>query len=146
VQITDTNGCDTTLNFNVYEPPPLTVILQGDSEICGGDTAVIIASGGDAYQWSSGDTTDTIMVFPLSTTDYIVTVYDGICFEVDTFNVAITALIPHTQITGDNAICAGDTATLIGNGAGSYLWNTTETSQSIFCLTTGYNNLLACCN
>ncbi len=131
VQITDTNGCDTTLNFNVYEPPPLTVILQGDSEICGGDTAVIIASGGDAYQWSSGDTTDTIMVFPLSTTDYIVTVYDGICFEVDTFNVAITALIPHTQITGDNAICAGDTATLIGNGAGSYLWNTTETSQSI---------------
>lgn len=38
---------------------------------------------------------------------------------------------PPVEITGDNAICTGESTTLTASGSGPYLWSTGETTQSI---------------
>ena len=58
VSITDANGCDTTLTFNIAEPPPLQAIpAQTDvscSGACDGTASVSVSGGtpGYTYAWS----------------------------------------------------------------------------------------------
>jgi len=42
--------------------------------MCIGEDAVLIASGGGTYSWPGGETTESITVTPMTTTEYVVTV------------------------------------------------------------------------
>ncbi len=63
--VTDDNGCDTTLNFIIDEPPPLEAIPSQTDVTCGGlcdGTATVAVSGGTpdyTYAWSDGQATAT---------------------------------------------------------------------------------------
>ncbi|MCU0346285.1 MAG: hypothetical protein MUC59_05060, partial [Saprospiraceae bacterium] len=83
------------------------------------------------FLWSTTETSASIDVSPTASASYSVTVTDGNgCTDTESFNVAVNAL-PTASITGDDAICASEMATLTATGGTVFLWSTTETSASI---------------
>ncbi len=122
------NGCSRTSNpVNVTVNPVLVAYISNDTSICAGDTVTLAAWGGDFYNWSSGQTTDTIIDVPLTTKTYSVTVSTGgSCSTVK--NVTVTVrLLPNAFISvsgGVSSICQGQTATMTANSAAglSYQW------------------------
>ncbi len=108
-----------------------TIVDAGpDQTICKDDTTTLNASGGGTYEWSTGETDQSITVAPTVTTTYTLTVYVDDCFHKD--SVVINVLSGITADAGnDQTICTGGTATLTASGGDTYLWNTGETDLSI---------------
>ncbi|HCQ30582.1 MAG TPA: hypothetical protein DIU39_09865, partial [Flavobacteriales bacterium] len=132
VYVTSSAGCKDTATINVIVLSPPTATISGPSTTCSNEQVTLSASGGTTYLWSpGGQTTSSITVNPSSTTTYSVVAYTGICtdtaYHTLTVNTALTASISASS----NPICAGDTSILTASGGISYVWSTTETSQSI---------------
>ncbi len=123
-------GCYTTRTIRVETVSSPNAQITGDTSICPGENTTLTASGGTSYQWNTGSTSNTINVFPSSTTTYYVTVYAGTCFTTTSITVVVNSP-PNATISGPTNICANTTAILTANGGDSYLWSTNETSQSI---------------
>jgi hypothetical protein len=112
----------------VYGTP--VVGLTNDTAVCLGTTVNLTATGGTSYQWSSGQTTSSISVTPTSTTQFIVTVSDGICATSDTVNVMVND--PNLDLGQDLAMFSSQSIVLdAGPGYTSYLWTTGATTQTI---------------
>ena len=71
---TTINGCSDTDEVTVTVINLVQAFAGGDQTICSGTEAVLTASGGDTYEWSTGETTQSITVNPTSTSVYSVTV------------------------------------------------------------------------
>lgn len=115
----------------VYEATviPTPSITVSNSVICGGDSAIVIASGGDTYLWSTGSVNDSITVKPTITTNYTVVGSVGSCTS--SAVATVTVITPAVSITGNNNICIGQTVVLSANGGASYTWNTGDTTPAI---------------
>ncbi|PHN07243.1 hypothetical protein CRP01_06335, partial [Flavilitoribacter nigricans DSM 23189 = NBRC 102662] len=107
-----------------------------DVEICASEEAVLTATGGATYLWSTGETTAEITVTPLATTTYFVTVTSGEgCEDVD--EVVVTVLEPPVVVLDGGApICSGQTTTLTPDVSGgtpfyTYEWSTGAVTSSI---------------
>jgi gliding motility-associated-like protein len=94
VTVTNLAGCSATSDAVVIEVVPVVRPDAGvDIYICLGQSATLIATGGDAYVWSpDGSTNDTIVVSPLVSTMYVVSVEAGSCGQAssDTVWVIVT--------------------------------------------------------
>ena len=125
-------GNDTMLLPGYITIYPIPVVsLTSDQLICEGNTATLIASGGDSYLWNTGQTDDTITIAPLTTTAYSVTASaNGCVSEPDTVIVSVTTQ-PVVSLTPDQTICLGDSVNLIANGGNSYIWDSGDTSATI---------------
>lgn len=76
VQILDDQGCSTTASVSIVGPG---VAIESDAAVlCPGEMATISSSPASSYQWSTGDTSSTIVVAPApgSTAEYSVTILD----------------------------------------------------------------------
>lgn len=126
-----TNSCGTALDSAAVTVNPLpNAAITGVSTICIGTVDTLVATGGGTYQWNTGSTNDSIFVNPTAMTGYTVTVTDANgCSSSATFTVTISSVT--ASITGTNAICSGQTATLTASGGGTYLWNTGSTATTI---------------
>lgn len=93
-------GCETTLvkTINV-SPIPQLIASSTSSLICVGETTSLTASGASTYQWSNGNSGNTISISPIVTTTYIVT-------GISTDNCVASA-----KITQSVAECTGITQT-----------------------------------
>lgn len=101
-----------------------------DVTILEGESVMLTASGGDAYLWNTGETTQSITVSPIATVTYSVLVSLNNCEATDEVTVTVNEVV--TANAGDDVnICQGNEVTLTANGGDSYLWNTGETTQSI---------------
>ncbi|WP_179354447.1 T9SS type A sorting domain-containing protein [Winogradskyella vidalii] len=116
------------VTVNILPIPELT--LTDNVSIVAGNSAELVAAGGDSYLWNTGVTTSTISVSPLETTTYTVTAYlEGGC-EL-TSEVTVT-VIPEVIANAGNdvEICFGESASLNASGGVSYLWNTGGTGAT----------------
>ncbi|NTW34437.1 MAG: T9SS type B sorting domain-containing protein, partial [Bacteroidetes bacterium] len=101
VTVSGASGCSATLdavaNFVV-----IPVEAGSDQSICIGKSAILSASGGDAYNWSNNSNTQSTIVSPVITSTYIVTVSDAItnCFATDSVQVTVN-LPPGVQFSMD---------------------------------------------
>ncbi|MDC0015328.1 gliding motility-associated C-terminal domain-containing protein [Flavobacteriales bacterium] len=87
------------------------------------------------YQWSTGDTTSSILVSPDSTTTYYVTISNGIHSCVD--SVTVTVNNPQFQFAQDS-VSGCDTVTVnAGSGWSTYAWSSGDTNQSVSFTNTG---------
>ncbi len=139
------SGCGGAINVvsaTVIVNPPITGSIAGQTQICQGQSATLIASGGVTYRWNTvpQQTTASITVSPLTSTQYTVTVTASPgCTAV--VNATLNVLTkPNVVISGDVNLCAGESTTLLATntntantGSNSYLWSTTpmQTTQSI---------------
>lgn len=138
VQLTDANGCGTSLSITVTEPPVLVVDLQTTNNGCYGDcegSAQVTVSGGvpdHAIVWlnAAGDTLaqDVGLLGSLCAGDFAVHVIDGAgCRYVEAFTITQgEALLVDLSVLGEscNGPCDGTASVVVtgGNGSYSYDW------------------------
>ncbi len=129
VTITDaqTNTATDTLTVIVNALPVIN--LGTYSNLCSGDMVTIDISGYDEYQWSNGNTTG--IVYLTLPGDYYVTVTDIYgCTAEDTTSLTFS---PNTLNLNDiTPSCVGGSVTIdAGSGFSSYLWSTSDVTQTI---------------
>ena len=78
-----------TVSIRIFEKP--TVNIGEDFGYCNdGSSFIISASGGKSFFWSTGDTTNSIIIHPDTTTEYVVTGMNEFgCTDTDTINIQI---------------------------------------------------------
>jgi len=119
---------DTTITINVNQSPIPSFNFK--SKICTGNTDTITALGGLFYKWGNGDTLSTIIVSPASATTYYITISNNLCSINDSVNVRVYPY-PVPQITGEQYVCSGQSATISASGGTIYSWSTGDTTSSI---------------
>ena len=126
----EASGSDPRLiiTYTILTPP--TANISGNTNICGGESTTLTASGGTSYLWSTGATTSSINVSPFTTTQYCVTVTDANgCTDQTCATVNVTSSVtPSVSVSASSTtICSGDnvafTATPTNGGSTpSYQW------------------------
>ena len=126
------NGCSTTENFTVNVLPLPYIWITGTSDICLNDKVTLDVKGASTYKWSTGDETNSITTTPQDTTTYKVVGTDvNGCSSETEFTVKVHPL-PILQISGEDAICYGESAELTASGnAKEYRWSTGQESMNI---------------
>ena len=126
---TNVQGCSATATTYVTVNSLPIVTINGNTEICQGESTTLTANGGTTYQWNNGTTgaTNHINTFGLYTVT--VTNAEG-CRNTATTAIIVNSL-PVIHINGNTEICQGESTTLTANGAASYLWNNGVNNSSI---------------
>lgn len=129
VTTTDNNGCtaiSNTITTNVSNAPSPTIAANGAIAFCQNDSVVITSTAGEAYLWSTGATTQSIVVKTSGTYTVTVTNDANPCLGAGTsnsitVNVTTNPTASFTQTTGNNSysIVFNNTST----NATSYLWD-----------------------
>ena len=121
-----------TLLEDACTSPEAFIIQEGPNAICSGDTVYLFAPAGFSYEWSTGDTTQSIAVTAAGS--YNVTITDGSpCFGVSP-NVSIVVNpqeMPTIVAEGELRFCTGGSVVLTASEAAGHQWSTGETGASI---------------
>jgi antitoxin (DNA-binding transcriptional repressor) of toxin-antitoxin stability system/predicted transcriptional regulator len=139
VTVTSTAGCSATAGSVVTVSSGLTVsISPANSSVCLGDTAVLTASAGQSYTWSTGATTQAISISPTTASNYTVTVNDGgSCTGTATTNVAVNSNPIASINPATDTVCSGGTRLLTASGGTIYAWSTGANTASTTVTPTG---------
>jgi len=131
ITVTDQCQIDNVAQTIVNISQPVFQIF-GDM-VCEGDLATLSINTNMPlfYQWSTGDSTSSVVVTPFVTTTYTVRVEDTIGCFVDTSTIAYVYPNPIASVSPDVEICAGETATLTASGGVDYQWNNGNTTAQI---------------
>jgi gliding motility-associated-like protein len=129
------NGCFGTDIVAVTVNPLPTASAGTDQNICGGEDANLLASGGDSYIWTPNITLNdgsiaNPMATPPATTVYTVTVVDANnCTDSDDITVSVVPS-PSLDAGPDENICEGDVVQLNAIGTGDFQWTGTNLSST----------------
>ncbi len=130
-------GSDTTIISHSYycevlpSPPstPINLVITGDLSICPGDSNMLVVTGGQNYNWMSGEQDDTLWVSqPGSYTVYCIdTVFNSFgCFTVNSgtasVSVSYTTQPVISLLPSDGVICPGDSVQAVVSGSGNFAW------------------------
>ncbi|MCA0153002.1 Ig-like domain-containing protein [Winogradskyella vincentii] len=133
--VTGSNGvCEVQEQVTVTVEEIFVATAGDDVRICegSGDEVTLNAGDGDSYLWNTGETTQSIIVSPLSTTTYSVVVTSGIQEDSDDVTVFVDPNPNVVIVNGDSVdILNGDFITLSATGANSYEWNNGATQPNI---------------
>src|SRR6185436_18096143 len=105
-----------------------TVNLGNDTALCQGQSIVLSGGSAASYLWSDGSTTSTITVTLAGT--YWLQAGTGTCTSSDTIVISLNPT-PTVNLGNDTTLCQGQTITLSGDSAASYLWSDGSTTSSI---------------
>lgn len=145
VTVTDANGCTGTSSATTVTVNPLptpTITPSGATTFCQGGSVNLTSSAGNAYAWSTGDTSQSINVTSSGT--YTVTVTDGNgCSAASSATTVTVNPLPTPTISanGPLSFCDGDSVALSSSSAVSYNWSNGVTSQSFTTDTSGTFNV-----
>lgn len=128
--LTGTNtvsGCSTVETIDVtVNPLPVVTATASFTEICLGESVTFTGGGADTYTWDMG-VINGVPFTPggLGTVTYTVTGTNTATGCMNTASVAVTVnASPTVTATADaTAVCDGETVTLNGGGAATYVWD-----------------------
>jgi len=127
--LTGSNGCSNATASIVQcltVVPAPTLTISGPSNICGGNSATLLATGASTYQWATYTPSfvslsgSSIVITPTSSTCYSLFANNGICSSQMQHCFTVTPGSP--AITGGGNICIGQSAILNIGVAGNYTW------------------------
>ena len=125
------NGCQSSTTQPVTVNALPSVSVSGNSVICNGQTATLVASGANTYSWNTNATTTNIAVSPSSNASYTLTGTDNNgCQNTSVKSITVNPL-PVLSISGSSAVCAGTSVTLNATGATTYTWNNNANGSSL---------------
>ena len=134
--VTDANGCTASTEVMVTEEAELEPIINGTLSFCPDSMTVLDAGTFDSYEWTTGDTTQQIMVNEIGT--YGVTVSDNAGCTGMTEVLVEQLPMPEVAIAGSTTFCPGSSTTLDASaGFMEYLWSNGSTEQSLTVMTEG---------
>ncbi len=123
-------GCSSTATVTVtVNPLPNITANSGSASVCVGSSTTLSANGGVSYTWSpsatlSASTGTPVTATPAAATTYTVTGIDiNGCSNANTVTVGVNTLPTVSAAAGTGTICAGNTTTLQGAGANTYVWS-----------------------
>jgi len=150
------SGCTNTSIFTLsVTPVPTITAVSNPTAICAGNSATLSATGASNYTWNPGATIgSSVIVSPVSTTNYTVIGANGICSSSATLNLVVNSLPTITATASSPTICTGSSTSLTASGASTYTWNPgTLTGSNVVVsptITTNYTvtatNSLGCSN
>ena len=122
---TDVNGCESTATVDVtVNPLPVVDIDATATVVCLGDEVTLSGTGADTYAWDGGITDGTAFVVPAGTTTYTVTGTDTEgCVSTAIIDITSTDLPDVSAVASPTEICIGESITLSGVGADTYVWS-----------------------
>jgi len=131
--VTNSVGCLDTVrkSIDILTKPPMSVAFK-DTLICNGDSLQLQATGNGLFSWTpltriNNANTPNPVVFPTTTTNYIVQLDDQGCLANDTVKVRVVDFVT-LQAMADTTICATDTLRLSASTNGlRYTWNNATT-------------------
>ena len=92
-------------------------------EICPGDFVVLSSNAVGNYSWSTGATTNTILVSPTTNSVYTITGTGLLgCTETGTISVTVNSGPTLNIVANNTLICLGQSVTLTASGANGYQW------------------------
>ena len=116
--------------IDTFKTQNVNARIGGAKSICKGESVMLYTNNNVNVLWSNGATLPSIIVSPIITTTYTLTISNN---GVSATNEAV--VIVNDNITmdlgSDRSICSGDTSILIANGALNYKWNTGSLNDSI---------------
>jgi large repetitive protein len=136
VQVSNSNGCSATsaaMIITVNPLPDAEITANGPLAFCVGDSVTLTASMASSYLWNTGATTQSITVKVGG--NYKVTVMNsGGCSSTSAITKVTVNPLPNAFITASGSInfCIGDSVYLTASTGNTYLWNTGETTKSIY--------------
>ncbi|MCR9173840.1 MAG: gliding motility-associated C-terminal domain-containing protein [bacterium] len=128
VSVVDGNDCVATFTFDIG-------IVTGDIQIVSENsclnTFALQASGGSQYSWSTGESSDVIVVSPEESTTYDVTIVEGSCVLNESITVAPTpSNTGNFSIPDTSYVEAGENLMILGpDGFSTYVWSPGEQLQ-----------------
>lgn len=147
--VQDANGCfDSTsiaIDFINFQLNAL-----GGTTVCSGSEAILQASGGTTYAWSTNEFSPSIVVAPTTSTTYTVTIYQGACFETLSVTIEVGELAEH-NLPDEILVMPGTTEYVTGPanfdtfqwGPADLVTSTNGASTGYIGHTSGYVNLVA---
>ncbi|MCW3102985.1 MAG: hypothetical protein JWO09_1425 [Bacteroidetes bacterium] len=129
VIVTDAHGCTATsavIHITAYPLPSAVISPGGPTTFCQGDSVMLTApGGGSAYNWSNGESSQSI--FALNSENDSVTVIDSHGCSATSPALQVTVYpLPDALITatGPTSFCQGDSLTLMApTGMSGYYWS-----------------------
>ena len=133
------DGSDAAEEVDCTSTPPPTISTSGSPTICPGKTVTLTSSAAASYRWSTGDTTQAIIVAAAGTYSVATTDNRG-CVATSAPTVVTlypAPTVPTISANGPTRFCSGGNVTLTASSAASYRWSTGATTQSILVTDTG---------
>ena len=130
VTVTDINGCVGTTSHLVTINTSPTPEIMGEDLFCAGDSTMLNTDDGFVhYEWSNGDSTQTISINLPGNYDLTVTDVNG-CQGTTSISVAGLP-IPVPDIIGNALFCSGENTQLQVDSFSTYLWSNGASAQIV---------------
>ena len=135
VTISNGTSCSATsvpVSVTVDPAPSVAITETGSNSFCLGGSLTLTAAAGLTYHWSTGATTQSIIVTQAGS--YVVTVTNSNNCSASSSPVNATVLAaPNATVTanGPTSFCTGNYVTLIATAGFAYSWSNSSTTQSI---------------
>jgi len=134
VTVSDISGCTDSDDVTITVLDTPDPVISGRNKLCPGMSTTLHATGGDSFDWSTGQTGDDILVTPAQGTNYTVTATNEFgCTAIASFWVSV--IEQDVDLGPDISICEGSSATLTSNIAdGLYTgitWSDGQTGESV---------------
>ncbi len=127
-----------TATITLLASPSANISANGPLSFCSGESVELSAPANLDYLWSTGATTQNIMVSTAESISVTVTDANGCSAISNVVNTTVNATpLPEIAALGATTFCDGNTVTLTASGGNSYLWNNNATTSSIVVSTGG---------
>jgi hypothetical protein len=130
VTVTDNGGCKGTASVTLATGSTIVPVLATAPYTCNGTLTLTADSGFSTYLWSNSNTTSNATVNQSGIYTVTVTDTNG-CSGTATITANVPTL-PTVSITGNTAVCAGNSVNLAASGGFvSYDWSNSSNLQNI---------------
>lgn len=122
VSVVDGNDCVSTFSFDIGIVTGEVDIISQNSCV---NTTALQATGGSSYSWSTGETSDVIVVSPETTTTYDVTIVEGSCVITESITVdPIPSNTANFSLQDTFYVETGENLMVFGpSGFSTYVWS-----------------------
>jgi len=136
ITVTAHNGlCSGDTSFVIHVVSASAILTASADSVCPGDSVLLTGGGGISYKWSTGKTTSSIWINPLTTKTYTLHAYAGTCNDSVTKLIKVIPKITATISAQNDTICPLGTSTITVAGEGGavsgYKWSTGATTSAI---------------
>lgn len=126
------NSASVSTSVNIVYALPSVTASTTDGVVCAGESVTLTGGGATTYVWNNGVTDGSAFV-PASSLSYNVTGTDvNNCTGSASVGVNVNSLPTVTANASSQAVCAGESVTLTGGGASTYVWDNSVTDGVSF--------------
>ena len=141
VTVKNASNCSatsSTVNISVNALPTANISAGGPLSFCQGGSVTLTAALANAYVWSNGATTQSVVINSTGSFSVKITGNNTCQNTSSPISVNVFAL-PNATITpaGTTTLCSGDSVLLQASTANSWLWSNGATTQNIYVSASG---------